>query len=952
MTSKIECLNLVDVEAVLVEITLPKPDSAPASAIIPPSTSPTHPIVCRLGLDKKSGRVKWCPDCQFIKYLLIVPVILLPITVIFVLMMRISNMYNGRIEILPTTERIKMSSDLEPYHRLTRDVNEIIATINHNCEIHRHLAAESIDIHDKELFRDIRTSFIPSEMCLRHRYRNHSTEMESVDQNVNSVDDLDQANQSKSVDQLRRWINKYADPVDYNRLNLEWQNTMNFRRRRRQIDDFMEKMTNQTNQNESESIAENIAKKINEFVDDKPLEIPAFLRTFWKGGKTYEQIRKSQVEIMKQYMDLSVAPCNDFYQYACGNWEKLNPIPKDKGAYDTFEMLREILDIELNSLLSESKKAATNVINSSDDLNSTEISPTDAVDTPNSIEVNMFERSKNAQKSDEFPRNVNAEQKAKYLYKSCMNTEILQKRKLEPLYRLLDSLGGWPVIDADKWDASKFDWLELTAKLRLYNNDVFIMQWVGPDIKNSNENVIQFDQNSLGLPTRDYFIRSTNAFYLEAYREFAQQVIFLCGVNERTSTNAADEIVKFEIELAKIMASSQDRMNVTQLYRRMTVAALYDYVPEIDWQRYLEIVLEQNIERNEVVVMFALNFMQDLVQLINNTDKRTVANYMLWKFVRHRINSLDDRFYEAKQKFYNILIGRKKSPPRWKTCVNQVNSNMGMAVGAMFVREYFDDSSKQDTLAMTHELQQTFREILNETHWLDDETKVLAESKVNRMSLKIGYPDYILNIDELNQKYADLDIHPDRYFENVLNVLRYLTRIEQNRLRERVNRTAWNTAPAVVNAYYSRNKNQIIFPAAILQPPFYHRHLPRSFNFGGIGKLMFVDQWVLINAIYFHCFLLCFVLFRFVVSITGVVIGHELTHGFDDKGRLFDHDGNLNRWWSEPAIEIFHQRASCLISQYGSYRMSEIGGVAVDGIITQGENIADNGGIKQGMLMA
>lgn len=823
MNSKTESMNLVDVEVVLVEIPLPKPIPAP---------TPTQPIVCRLGLDKKSGRVKWCPNCQLIKYMLILPVILLPVTVIFVLMMRISSMYGGRIEVLPVTERIKITTDLEPYHRLTRDVNELIATINNNCEIHHNLAAESIDIHEKEPFRDIRTSFIPSEMCLR-RYRNNSNEMESVEQSINSVDDLSQANQSKSVDQLRRWINKYADPIDYNRLNAE-RATFNFRRRR-QTDDSIEN-ENRTNANISESISENIPDTDSELIEDKPLEIPAFLRTFWKGGKTYDQIRNSQVEIMKQYMDESVEPCDDFYQYACGNWEKLNPIPKDKAAYDTFEMLREILDIELNSLLSENK-VSDNDIRSGVDSSSTEILPTIVADSPNSIEVNMVKRSKNALKPDKASLDVDAEQKAKSLYKSCMNIEILETRKLEPLYRLLDSLGGWPVVDGDKWDASKFDWLELAAKLRLYNNDVFVMQWVGPDIKNSNENIIQFDQNSLGLPTRDYFIRSSNAFYLAAYQTFAQQVMFLCGADEMTSIRAADEIVEFEIELAKIMASPQDRMNVTQLYRRMTVAALYDYVPEIDWQRYLEIVLEQHIERNEVIVMFALNFMQDLVQLINNTDKRTVANYMLWKFVRHRINSLDDRFQDAKQQFYNVLIGRKKSPPRWKSCVNQANSNMGMAVGAMFVREYFDDSSKQDTLAMTHELQDTFREILNETHWLDDETKILAESKVNRMSLKIGYPDYILSADELNQKYADLDIHPEKYFENVLNVLRHLTRSEQSKLRERVNRTAWNTAPAVVNAYYSRNKNQIIFPAAILQPPFYHRYLPRSFNFGGIGKL-------------------------------------------------------------------------------------------------------------------
>lgn len=668
-------MNFVDVETVIVDVTSTKSAPPPTPSPVPstskhayararslqqpPSVTTTQPIIC-LGLDKKSGRVKWCPDCQFIKYLLILPLILLPVTVIFVLMVRISNMYNGRIEILPATERIKVSSELEPYHRPTRDVNEVelMATINHNCEIYRHLSAESIDMHDKELFSDIRTSFIPSEFCLQYN-RNRAAGRESVDQSINSVDDRTvPVNQSKSVVQLRHWINKYAGPIDLNRLSNEhdllsyWRRYLHRRRRRRQLDSQNISIVQPTG-----TVKENSDYKNASIDDDKPLEIPAFLRTFWKGGKTYDQIRNSQVEIMKQYMDQSVEPCEDFYQYACGNWERLNPIPKDKAAYDTFEMLREILDIELNQLLLAESTATDNKIESSvvrerNESNSTETVPPAVVtvsDSPNSIEINVAKPAENALPSNKIGLEVNAEQKAKFLYKSCMNADILEQRKLEPLYRLLESLGGWPVLDGDKWDASKFDWLELAAKLRLFNNDVLINQWVGPDIKNSDENVIQFDQNSLGLPTRDYFIKSANDVYLAAYQDFARQVIFLCGTSENDSISAADEIVKFEIELAKIMAPPQERMNVTQLYRRMTLHALYDYVPEIDWQKYLEIVLEHEIDRSEVVVMFALNFMQDLVQLVQQTDKRTVANYMLWKFVRYRINSLDDRFQDAKQ---------------------------------------------------------------------------------------------------------------------------------------------------------------------------------------------------------------------------------------------------------------------------------------------------------------
>lgn len=308
MSGKVECdTNGVDVEVVHVDILLPKP--APIGAI---------PINCRLGLDKKSGRVKWCPDCQFIKYMLILPVILLPVIVVFVLMLRISSTFTGRIELQPATERVQIRTDLEPVHRLTRDVNKLLATINHNCEIFRHLTPEKsiADMHDKDLFRDIRTSFIPSEMCLR-LYREMSND--EIESEINSVDDPPQTNQSKSVDQLRRWINKYADPIDINRLNS---GSLNFRRRRRQIDgddDITDDRQNKTNDIENGSDTVTIVpESIKEAMDDVPLEIPAFLRTFWKGGKTYDQIRNSQVEIIKQYMDPGVKPCEDFYQYACG----------------------------------------------------------------------------------------------------------------------------------------------------------------------------------------------------------------------------------------------------------------------------------------------------------------------------------------------------------------------------------------------------------------------------------------------------------------------------------------------------------------------------------------------------------------------------------------------------------------------------------------------------------
>ncbi|XP_049547801.1 neprilysin-4-like [Anopheles darlingi] len=670
-------------------------------------------------------------------------------------------------------------------------------------------------------------------------------------------------------------------------------------------------------------------------------------------SKSPESIRAAQVEIMRKHMDERADPCQDFYQYACGNWDQVNPIPKDKAALDTFELLRESLDLVLKNLLLEGVEhdlpELPDIENTLGSTTTTPVATAAAVETtaeqlhrvrkripkrmPRAVQNKLIIRStqvKRVRKRRQLTTTTerdsaeedyevraedeDAETKARHLFVSCMNYAQIEQRGLEPLHALLASLGGWPVLDP-AWDARNFDWLNLTAHVRRYNNDILIVQWVGPDIKNSDENIVQFDQTSLGLPTRDYYLQPANRKYLDAYRQFMIEVIELLGVPTGRARQATDEMLEFEIQLANITNPPEERNNVSTLYRKMILEHLQDEIPEIDWSGYLKIVTDRPVNSSEFVVMFALTYMHDLVELIEQTEPRIVANYILWRFVRHRINNLDDRFLGAKQRFSNALFGREKNPPRWKNCVTQVNANMGMAVGAMFVRRYFDETSKRDTLTMTHELQQAFRELLNQTEWIDGPTKRLAEQKVNAMSLRIGYPDFILSPGELNSRYAGLSVHPERYFENTLNVLSHIRRTDQEKLGQPVNKTVWHTAPAVVNAYYSRNKNQIMFPAGILQPPFYHRHFPKSINYGGIG----------------------------------VVIGHELTHGFDDKGRLFDHDGNLYRWWSDGAIEAFHERAACLVQQYGKYTIDEIG-VQLDGENTQGENIADNGGIKQAFL--
>uniref|UniRef100_A0A182N6N4 Neprilysin, neutral endopeptidase 1 n=1 Tax=Anopheles dirus TaxID=7168 RepID=A0A182N6N4_9DIPT len=817
---------------------------------------------CALGIDERTGRLHWCPGYRFVKILFVIPAAMLPIGLLFLLLSRFQVVGSvslrecgGEIGYFTADEQLAVNHLPEEID-WGAAVEESVEDSERRCQpIAEKGTGETVDTEDRGLLRDIvRTSFIPSERRVL------------------------------PADCLAPNQHPLYDPPPEGRRHR-------------------------------------VRKSLTRLEDDRA---------------SPESVREAQVQKMKQYMDPQADPCDDFYQYACGNWDRVNPIPKDKAALDTFELLRESLDVVLKNLLLEGEPAGLpDIENALSTVPATETTPTTPTSTnpvsggeplhrvrkrgrsqravPNKLIIRSAQVKRVRRR--ELPAGDDAETKARHLFVSCMNYEMIEQRGLEPLRALLHQLGGWPVLEPDTWDETNFDWLNLTAALRRYNNDVLIVEWVGPDIKNSDENIVQFDQTSLGLPTRDYYLQPGNRKYLDAYRQFMVEVIGLLGVTPDAARQATDEMIEFETQLANITSTPEERNNVSTLYRKLILEHLHDEVPEIDWTRYLTIVTGRPVNGSELVVMFAMGYMRDLVELLGATEPRIVANYLLWRFVRHRINNLDDRFLGAKQRFSNALFGRERSPPRWKNCVTQVNANMGMAVGAMFVRRYFDENSKRDTLTMTHELQEAFREILGRTGWIDAPTRRLAEQKVNAMSLRIGYPDFILEPGQLNARYATLAIHPERYFENTLHVLSHIRRTDQEKLGQPVNKTAWHTAPAVVNAYYSRNKNQIMFPAGILQPPFYHRHLPKAINYGGIG----------------------------------VVIGHELTHGFDDKGRLFDRDGNLYRWWSDRAIEAFHERATCLVQQYSRYTIDEVG-VQLDGENTQGENIADNGGIKQAFL--
>lgn len=578
----------------------------------------------------------------------------------------------------------------------------------------------------------------------------------------------------------------------------------------------------------------------------------------------YKMVLQERGSLMVQLMDPSADPCDDFYQFACGRWNGKFPIRQDKAVDNTFERLKEDLDDVLRSLLEEPPLHTDNNI-------------TRAVKT---------------------------------LYAGCMNTEAIEALGATPLLELLKELGGWPVLDGEAWNDTGYDWVRQMARLRNYNNDILVSEWVAADITNSSNHIIQLDQPELGLPGREYFINPGDYQYREAYLNLMLSVTHLLGAPMEVALQDMTEVLHFEKKVSSILTAAEERRNLSAVHRRMTLDDLVTEVPEIDWAGYLETITWRNNNTEELVV-FGLDYFRKLVELLKDTENRTISNYLLWRFVKNRISNLGERYTKIKQDYIKVLFGRKTQPERWRSCVTYVSGNLGYVVGAMFVKRYFPEASKNDTDEMIYLIRDSFKTALYEARWMDEETRGVAQEKVDTIVKNVGYPEYLLNDTYMDEVYSELSFNPDTHFDNVLKMLQFHARTNHNLLAIPVNRTAWVTSPAVVNAYYSRSKNMIVFPAGILQPPFYHPAFPRSLNYGGIG----------------------------------VVIGHEITHGFDDRGRQFDKNGNLQQWWKPEDVSKFYQRASCMLDQYGEYRVDDVG-LKINPVNTLGENIADNAGIK------
>uniref|UniRef100_A0A8C6FAH4 Membrane metalloendopeptidase like 1 n=1 Tax=Monodon monoceros TaxID=40151 RepID=A0A8C6FAH4_MONMO len=399
---------------------------------------------------------------------------------------------------------------------------------------------------------------------------------------------------------------------------------------------------------------------------------------------------------------------------------------------------------------------------------------------------------------------------------------------------------------------------------------------------------------------------------------------------ETSSRYSVFDILRDELEIilkgvlenstTKAMAPQEERHDVTALYHRMDLEQLQNKfgLKGFNWTLFIQSVLSSvkiELLPDEEVVVYGIPYLQNLEDIIDVYSSRTMQNYLVWRLVLDRISSLSQRFKDARANYRKALYGTSVQEVRWRECVSYVNSNMESAVGSLYIKEAFPRDSKNMVRELIDQLRAVFVETLDELSWMDESSKKKAQEKAMSIREQVGYPDYILEEGNkhLDEEYSNLNFSEHLYFENRLQNLKAGTQRSLKKLREKVDQNLWIIGAAAVNAFYSPNRNQIVFPAGILQPPCFSKEQPQALNFGGIG----------------------------------MVIGHEITHSFDDNGRNFDKNGNRMDWWSNFSAQHFRKQSECMVYQYGNYSWDLADDQNVNGFSTLGENIADNGGVRQ-----
>ena len=485
-------------------------------------------------------------------------------------------------------------------------------------------------------------------------------------------------------------------------------------------------------------------------------------------------------------------------------------------------------------------------------------------------------------------------------------------QKVGDLYNMaMDSVkrnaDGYEPVKADLAEVAAIknvhDVYALLPKMAMNGSGAYFGVYVGADEKSSMENAVQMSQGGLTMGLRDYYLEDDEAIVKirEAFKEHIVKMFKLYGYSDADAQKGRDVVMEVETRLAKAFRSNVELRDPESNYNKMSMEQLKNDYPSFEWDTYLNGLGLKDVKE---IIIGQPNSLKESADVIATLpiDKQRI--YLQWKLIDDAASTLSDEIEAENFDFYSrTMRGVQEQQPRWKRAVSVVGSVLGEAVGQMYVEKYFPAEAKTRMTELVGNLQKALGERIQNLDWMSDATKARALEKLSTFTVKIGYPDKW-------KDYSTLEIKNDSYYENMKRATQWYYADMMSRYGKPVDRTEWGMTPQTVNAYYNPTTNEICFPAGILQYPFFDMNADDAFNYGAIG----------------------------------VVIGHEMTHGFDDQGRQYDKDGNLKDWWEEADAEKFKERAQVIIDFYNNIEVAP--GVFGNGSLTQGENIADHGGLK------
>lgn len=565
-------------------------------------------------------------------------------------------------------------------------------------------------------------------------------------------------------------------------------------------------------------------------------------------------VAQNQSGLYEKNFDRSVRPQDDFYQFATGGWQKNNPLPAAYSRFGSFDQLQEDNNKRINTILGELQKKQY--------------------------------------------KNGTIEQKLSDFYKLALDVDRRNKDGIAPVKNLLDEIERAKSVKALR---------DLQLKYAAQGYGVQFSSGFGADEKDVKNNILNIYQSGLTLGQKDYYLNNDSATVAirDAYKKYIKQMFVLYGFNEAEAQKRSDEVFRQETLIALISKSMTELRDPQANYNKMTLAEVKENYPNIPIE---QLANAEGIKSSYIQKMIVGQpaFMTGLDKLMSLQTADDIKALMEWDVICSSANYLTDTIREANFDFFGkTMSGRKEDYPLWKHATNQVEAQMGEALGRIYAKRYFPESSKKMMMDLVKNLQVSLGQRIDAQTWMSDSTKANAHAKLNRFYVKVGYPNKWTD-------YSRLTIDPKKsFYDNVMACRKFAHDKEiADKAGKPVDRDEWGMTPQTVNAYYNPTTNEICFPAGILQYPFFDPKADEAFNYGAIG----------------------------------VVIGHEMTHGFDDQGRQYDADGNMKDWWTANDAKGFDKRAKLYSDYFDGIEV--LPGLHANGKFTLGENLADHGGLQ------